>query len=169
GSTRNAATYYDPNQVQVKLGFATTAYSGNLHLYAVDWDSTARRETITVNDEAGANAVLSGIFLGDAGSPPSTGPAGSGGGWVGAVGSAGYDLAGWDGPTGDVSYIPNATVSLVQGTRYQWAANTTEARALSEPGQLTRNAAAYYDPNQVQVKLSFSAAYTGNLHLYAVH
>jgi hypothetical protein len=59
-------------------------------------------------------------------------------------------------------------VSLVQGTRYQWAANTTEARALSEPGQLTRNAAAYYDPNQVQVKLSFSAAYTGNLHLYAV-
>jgi hypothetical protein len=205
GSTRNAATYYDPNQVQMKLSFATTAYSGNLHLYAVDWDSTARRESITVNDgsgprtvllnaefhngawvsfpvnvaiggsvtitvnhEAGANAVLSGIFLGEAGSPPSTGPAGSGGGWVGAVGSAGYDLAGWDGPTGDVSYIPNATVSLVQGTRYQWAAGSTEARALSEPGQLTRNAAAYYDPNQVQVKLTFKEAYSGKLHLYAV-
>jgi hypothetical protein len=206
GSTRNAATYYDPNQVQVKLGFATTAYSGNLHLYAVDWDSTARRESITVNDgsgprtvllnaefhngawvsfpvnvaiggsvtitvnhEAGANAVLSGIFLGDAGSSPSTGPAGSGGGWVGAVGSAGYDLAGWDGPTGDVSYIPNASLSLVQGSRYQWAANTTEARALSEPGQLTRNAAAYYDPNQVQVQLHFTKAYEkGTLHLYAL-
>jgi hypothetical protein len=205
GSTRNAATYYDPNQVQVKLSFATTAYSGNLHLYAVDWDSTARRESITVNDgsgprtvllnaefhngawvsfpvnvaiggsvtitvnhEAGANAVLSGIFLGEAGSPPSTGPAGSGGGWVGAVGSEGYDLAGWDGPTGDVSYIPNASVSLVQGTRYQWAANTTEARALSEPGQLTRNAAAYYDPNQIQVKLTFKEAYSGKLHLYAL-
>jgi hypothetical protein len=212
GSTRNAATYYDPNQVQVKLSFATTAYSGSLHLYAVDWDSTARRESITVNDgsgprtvllnaefhngawvsfpvnvaiggsvtitvnhEAGANAVLSGIFLGDAGAPPSTGGQQlSEGGWISSpgtgavVGSGGYDLAGWDGPTGDVSYIPNATVSLVQGTRYQWAANTTEARALSEPGQLTRNAAAYYDPNQVQVKLSFSAAYTGNLHLYAV-
>jgi uncharacterized protein YaaQ len=205
GTIRNAATYYDPNQIQEKLSFAT-AYSGNLHLYAVDWDSTTRREsivvndgsgprtvdlssefkngawvsfpidvaaggsvTITVNHEAGANAVLSGIFLGEAGSPPSTaGQELSKGGWVGAFGAAGYDLAGWDGPTGDVSYIPNATVSLVQGSRYQWAANTTDPRALSEPGQLTRNAAAYYDPNQVQVKLSFAAAYSGNLHLYAV-
>jgi hypothetical protein len=72
------------------------AYSGNLHLYALDWDTTARREIITVNGQsavlgefnkgawvsfpinvaaggtvtiivdrtAGANAVLSGIFLG---------------------------------------------------------------------------------------------------------
>jgi hypothetical protein len=205
GTTRNAAGYYDPNQVQVKLGF-TTAYSGNLHLYAMDWDSTARRESITVNDgsgprtvllnsefsngawvsfpvnvaaggsvtisvnhEAGANAVLSGIFLGDAGAPPSTtGQQLSEGGWLGAVGSGGYDLAGWDGPTGDVSYVPNASISLVQGSRYQWASHTEDARALSEPGAFTRNAAAYYDPNQIQVQIHFTAAYTGNLHTYAV-
>jgi len=205
GSARNAATYYDPNEIKLKLGF-TTAYSGSLHLYAVDWDSTARRESITVNDgsgprtvllnaefhngawvslpvsvaaggsvtiavdhEAGANAVLSGVFLGEAGAPPSTVPTGSGGGWVGAVGSAGYDLAGWDGTTGDVSYIPDATVSLTQGSRYRWSLDTTEARALSEPGQLTRNAAAYYDPNQVQVQLHFTKAYEkGTLHLYAL-
>jgi hypothetical protein len=205
GTTRNASTYFDSNQIQLSLGFAA-AYSGNLHLYAVDWDSTARRESITVDDgsgprtvslssefhngawvsipinvaaagsvsvtvtrEAGTNAVLSGIFLGEAGAPPS--PAVSSapqGAWVGAAGSAGYDLAGWDGAIGDVSHIPNATVGLVQGTRYRWAANTTDARALSEPGQLNRNAAAYYDPNQVQVKLSFTAAYSGDLHLYAV-
>ncbi len=205
GSTRNAAADYDPNQVQEKLSFAT-AYSGNLHLYAVDWDSLGRRETITVDDGsgpravaltsdfsqgawvsfpidvaaggtvsiavqdiAGPNAVLSGVFLGDNGAPP--GRAGqqiSPGGWVGGFGSAGYDLAGWDGPTGDVSYLPNASVSLVQGSRYQWAANTTDGRALSDPGELVRNAAAYYDPNQIQVKLSFTAAYSGNLHLYAV-
>jgi hypothetical protein len=205
GATRNASTYYDPNEVKVELGF-TNAYSGNLHLYALDWDSTARRESITVNDgsgprtvllssefnkgawisvpvnvaakgavtvtvtrEAGANAVLSGIFLGDAGSPPVNGGQElSKGGWVGSYGHEGYDLAGWDGPTGDVSYVPGATVSVVQGTRYQWAANTTDGRALSEPGQLTRNAAAYYDPNQIQVQLRFTAAYSGNLHLYAV-
>jgi hypothetical protein len=204
GLARNAAAYYDPNQIQLQLGFAT-AYSGNLHLYAVDWDSTARRESITVDDgsgprtikltgefnqgawisfpvvvaaggkvsvtvnnEAGANAVLSGVFLGDAGAPPTSGPIGSGGGWVGAVGTGGYDLAGWDGPTGDVSYLQGASVSLVQGSRYQWASHTEDGRALSEPGQLTRNAAAYYDPNQIQVQLHFSAAYTGNLHTYAV-
>jgi hypothetical protein len=205
GTARDAAAYYDPNQVQVKLSF-TSAYSGNLHLYAMDWDSTARREsivvndgsgprtidlssefkngawvsfpisvaaagsvTITVNREAGSNAVLSGVFLGETGAPPSNTPQElSKGGWVGAFGAGGYDLAGWDGPTGDVSYIPNATVSLVQGSRYQWAANTTDPRALSEPEQETRNAAAYYDPNQIQVKLSFTAAYSGNLHLYAV-
>jgi hypothetical protein len=169
GTTRTAATYYDPSKVQVKLGF-TTAYSGNLHLYALDWDSTVRREsitvedgsgprsvllnsefnkgawvslpinvavngsvTITVNREAGANAVLSGIFLGEAGSPPSTtGLELSQGGWVGSFGHEGYDLAGWDGATGDVSYIPGATVSLVQGSRYVWAGRAPPTRERSQ-------------------------------------
>jgi len=206
GTARTAATYYDPNQIQVKLSFPTTAYNGTLHLYAVDWDSTARRESITVNDgtgprtvalssefnkgawvtlpvdvaaggsvtitvnhEAGSNAVLSGIFLGGAGTPPSTsGLELSQGGWVGSYGSAGYDLAGWDGPSGDVSYIPHASVTLEKGSRYQWAQGSTDGRALSEPAQQTRNAAAYYDPNQIQVKLSFEKAFTGDIHLYAV-
>lgn len=204
GLTRNASTYYDANQIKLQLSF-TNAYSGNVHLYAVDWDSGGRRETITVDDgsgpravalnadfshgawvslpvnvvaggtvsitvqnNTGANAVLSGAFLGDAGPPPATGGQASGGGWVGSTGSAGYDLAGWDGPTGDVSYLPSASLSLVQGSRYQWAANTTDPRALSEPGQLTRNAATYYDPNQVVVKLTFSTAYVGSIRLYAV-
>jgi len=205
GLTRNASTYYDSNEIELKLSFKE-AYSGNLHLYAVDWDSIARRETIsvngqtlslsssfnqgawlsfpisvpaggtvaiTVNHTASANAVLSGIFLGEGGSPPAatvaSAPQGT---WVGKVGSEGYDLAGWDGPTGDVSYIPNvvgtASVSLVQGSRYQWAQNTTDARALSEPGQLTRNASTYYDPNQIQVNMHFTWAYSGIMHLYAV-
>ena len=56
GTTRNAAAYYDPKEVKVKLGFAT-AYSGNLRLYAVDWDSPARRETITVERRLGAAHV----------------------------------------------------------------------------------------------------------------
>src|SRR5256885_996787 len=29
------------------------AYSGTLHLYALDWDTTSRRETITVDDGSG--------------------------------------------------------------------------------------------------------------------
>ena len=101
--SREAATYYDPNEVRVVLTFSS-AFSGNLHLYAVDWDTTSRRETLSVNGTqvanlsadfsqgawvttpvsvsaggtitvtvdrtAGANAVLSGIFWGDAGTPP---------------------------------------------------------------------------------------------------
>ena len=47
-STREAATYYDPNQIRLSLKF-NTAYSGNLELYALDWDSTARRELISVD------------------------------------------------------------------------------------------------------------------------
>jgi Spherulation-specific family 4 len=206
--TRNAGTYYDSSQVTVTLNF-TAAYSGNLRLYAVDWDGAGRRETITVNDGSGprmvllnadfsqgawasfpisvaaggtvtitvqnnsspatTNAVLSGVFLGDAGPPPApkveSAPQGK---WVNAVGSAGYDLAGWNGTAGDVSYLPNAALTLQQGSRYEWAANTTDPRALGDPGEHTRDAGTYYDANQIQMQLSFQEAYTGNLHLYAV-
>ncbi|MFZ1153924.1 MAG: hypothetical protein WAN93_03355, partial [Solirubrobacteraceae bacterium] len=205
GSIRNATTYYDANQIKLQLKF-TVAYSGNVHLYAVDWDKRGRRETITVDDGTGpravvlnsdfsqgawvslpvnvvaggtvaitvqnngpVNAVLSGVFLGDAGAPPAiNGEELSKGGWVGGVGAEGYDLAAWDGTTGDVSYIPKASLSLVHGARYSWATNTTDARALSDPGQHLRNATAYYDANQIKLQLKFTAAYSGNVHLYAV-
>ena len=53
---RRAATYADANQVTVHLSFPS-AYSGTVHLYAIDWDSTARRESITVNDGSGPHTV----------------------------------------------------------------------------------------------------------------
>ena len=113
--------------------------------------------------------MLSGIFLGEAGPPPAvkveSAPQGS---WVNAVGSSGYDLAGFDGANGDIAYLPNATMTLQQGSRYQWAGNTTDARALQRPDGLSRNAGTYYDPNEIKMQLSFKEAYTGNLHLYAV-
>jgi hypothetical protein len=200
GLTRSAATYYDPNQIKLTLSIPA-GYTGNLHLYAVDWDSTARRETITVdgqtaelssgfskgawasfaisvaaggtvtitvNRTAGTNAVLSGILLGDAGAPPNpTASSAPQGAWVNAVGSAGYDLTGWDGPTGDASYFPNATLGLLQGSRFQWA-GSSDPRALSDPSGLAHKAGTYYDPNQIRLQLSFKEAYKGNLHLYAV-
>jgi Glycoside-hydrolase family GH114 len=201
GLTRSASTYYDPSQIDLQLHFPS-AFSGNLHLYAVDWDSLGRREkitvegqttelssdftngawvsfpvsvaaggtvTITVDRLAGPNAVLSGIFLGDAGAPPAptvtSAPQGS---WVGSAGSAGYDLASWGASLNDISYLPNASLSVLQANRYQWASNTSDARALSDPGSVTKAAGTYYDSNQVRLTLSFPAAYTGNLHLYAV-
>jgi WD40 repeat protein len=200
GLTREAATYFDSNELEFAVKF-TAAYTGNLRLYAVDWDSTARRETITVNGQtatlsssfnqgawvtfpisvaagaavtvtvertAGANAVISGVFLGDAGAPPTIAATSAPqGGWVGTYGSAGYGLGAWNGES-DVADMPNASLSLAQGSRYVWAPKTSDVRALENPNTLTREAATYYDPNQLRLALKFTTAYTGNLRLYAL-
>ena len=49
GSSRTAATYYSASSIVVQLGFGS-AYSGNLELYAVDFDSGGRSETVTVGN-----------------------------------------------------------------------------------------------------------------------
>jgi 6-phosphogluconolactonase len=87
--------------------------------------------------------------------------------WVGAFGKDGYDLAGWSGQS-DLSDLPGVSVTLVKGARYVWTANTSDTRALPSPDGLARTAATYYDSSQIDVKLSFKSAYTGNLRLYAV-
>jgi hypothetical protein len=46
---RRATTWFDSTQIRAHLTFST-AYTGTLHLYALDWDSTARRQNVTVND-----------------------------------------------------------------------------------------------------------------------
>ncbi len=200
GLTRDASTYTNHTQIRLALKFGS-AYTGDLHLYALDWDKQGRRETISVDGQtadlssdfsngawvvfpisvaagetvsivvdrtAGINAVLSGIFLGDAGAPPavavSSSPQGS---WTGVVGSAGYDLGGWDGSS-DVSDLPGVGVGLVQGSRYVWAASTSDVRALQSPDGLTRDASTYTNHTQIRLALKFSSAYTGDLHLYAL-
>ena len=50
---RRARTWYDDNEVRLRLNFAN-AYSGTLHLYAVDWDAYgATLENVTVDDGSG--------------------------------------------------------------------------------------------------------------------
>ena len=126
--------------------------------------------TIAVDRTFGPNAVLSGIFLGEAGAPPSptvsSAPQGS---WVSTYGLAGYDLFGFSGSS-DLTLLPHSTASIVQGTRYQWATGTTDVRALQNPEKTitTRVAATLYDPNQIRVQLGFTEKYSGNLELYAV-
>ena len=122
-----------------------------------------RTFTITVDHTAGANAVLSGIFLGGGGTPPAP----TQGGCVGPYGGDGYDLAAWNAGS-DVVVMPGVSASLVQGSRYVWASDTTDVRALQSADKSSRTAAVYYDDNEVKVKLDFSSAYSGNLELYAV-
>ncbi len=201
GTARTASCYYSGgNQMQVQLTFSS-AYNGNLELYAVDWDNAGRTETISVggqnanlsNFSQGAwvtvpinqaanstltititntgpvNAVLSGIFLGGGGTPPSPPyPSAPQGSWVGTYGGSGYDLLGWSGGA-DVASMPGVSANVTGGGRYVWAANTSDQRALENAGGTARTASCYYSGgNQMQVQLTFSSAYNGNLELYAV-
>ena len=83
------------------------------------------------------------------GSPPPPPPPGGvssapQGNWVGTYGASGYALGGWTG-SGDRVSLPSATVSLAAGSRYVWAGNTTDVRALQDPTATTRSAATWYD------------------------
>ena len=290
GTTRQAACAYDANQVRIHLTF-NSAYSGAIHVYALDFDALGRREVITVDDgtgpqtanlssdfsqgawftvqitvaaggtvnvtvtrTAGVNAVISGVLLGGAVPPAaptaltatgldassiglawtssagaasykvqrsadgstgwvqvgtSTAPsftdtglaaatsyfyrviAGNGagdsppsnvasartaisigysqspqGGWLGVYGADGYALLGWNG--GDLVSIPNAALSVDQGQRFVWSNNTTDVRGLQSPDGSTREATTAYDANQVKIRVVFSSAYSGSVHVYVV-
>jgi hypothetical protein len=47
-SGRKYGVFFDSSQVRVTISF-TQAYEGNLHLYASDWDSEVRRQTVVVS------------------------------------------------------------------------------------------------------------------------
>jgi hypothetical protein len=56
----------------------------------------------------------------------------------------------------------------VHGARNRWASTTADIRALQNPNKSARVAATYFETKQMQVKLSFTAAFTGSIELYAV-
>ncbi len=60
--TREATCWYDNSSFTLTLSFSS-AFSGNLELYAVDWDSKNRNETITVNDGSGPRSFTIGPFV----------------------------------------------------------------------------------------------------------
>ncbi len=59
GSFRRAMCIYDVTQLRLHLNFAN-AYTGTLHLYALDGTTPDRREVITVNDGSGPRSVTLG-------------------------------------------------------------------------------------------------------------
>ena len=89
------------------------------------------------------------------------------GSWVGTYGANGYELAAWSGGS-DVVAMPGVSLSVSTASRYLWASNTTNVRALQSADRSTRNAATYYSSSGFKVALRFSSAYSGNLALYAV-
>src|SRR3989442_10835319 len=63
--------------------------------------------------------------------------------------------------------MPKCSLVVDQGSRYVWN-NVTGVQALQSPDTSTRQAATIYDANQVRIHLTFSTAYTGTIHLYAL-
>jgi hypothetical protein len=57
-SARKAATYTDSDEVKVSLSF-DKAYRGSINLYAVDWEPSLRRQSVSVN---GSTVLLSADF-----------------------------------------------------------------------------------------------------------
>ena len=86
---------------------------------------------------------------------------------MGTYGKTEYDLLAFNGSSDETS-LSNASVSIEQGSRFTWTPSTTETQALQNPSKTTRVAATLYDPNQIKLHLSFTAAYSGNLELYAL-
>jgi hypothetical protein len=208
-AARRAAALYHATQLRLRLDF-DVAYVGDLYLYLVDWDTTARRVTVTVTDgassrsysinsrfdnglwlhapiqvaaggalritvdrAAGTNAVLSGLFLDGAGTPPAPPPAplyelGTQGNWVGGHGHDGFAIGGWNG-TSDLVALPNATLSLEQGTRTRWTKKSTpDVRALENQSETERRASTWYHATQLRLRLTFAQPYSGQLHLYVL-
>jgi subtilisin family serine protease len=94
------------------------------------------------------------------------------GSWVGTYGADGYILATWDRTAGtDLSILPaGVSYTLEQGTRTgtSWPQPTTDVRGLQSPSGSERRAGAWYHATEVRARLTFTAAYTGALHVYAV-
>ena len=215
-SERRAGAWYHATEVRLRLTF-TSAYSGNLHLYAVDWGTTTRREDITVDDGSGPRTAKlttsfnSGAWIhypveragrrldrhqgrqhGSARRPAScravprragrTAPSpppppftidrpGVQGNWVGQYGVDGYVIGAWNQPAADLAVLPaGVSYTIEQGTRTgsAWPQPTTDVRALESPTESERRAGAWYHATEVRLRLTFTSAYSGNLHLYAV-
>jgi hypothetical protein len=52
-----ASTWYHTTQLILTITF-DEAYAGDLHLYAFDWSTHKRRQTVTVEDGNGSQAVV---------------------------------------------------------------------------------------------------------------
>jgi hypothetical protein len=64
--------------------------------------------------------------------------------------------------------LPGVSVSVSSASRYLWASDTADVRALESADRSTRTAATYYNSSGFKVALTFGSAYSGNLELYAV-
>ncbi len=77
-------------------------------------------------------------------------------------------MANWTGTSDLVSLPAGVTFNAEQAARYSWANPTSDIRALESPSGTERRAQTWTDGTEVRLRLTFSASYSGTLHLYAL-
>ncbi len=153
-------------QTGTKLASQTaSAFSGGEYLvFNVSGDVT-----LQITDVTGANAVLSGLFLGSQSGTTQTPPTGTAsfvtadtttqGNWQGVYGTDGSNLA--NGPASLPSY---AQVGLAGQSNYTWATSTTDVRDLQDGS--SRLAATWYSSSSFNVNVNLTDGQTHQLALY---
>jgi hypothetical protein len=137
-----------------------SSFQNGLYLdYAV-----SGRIIITITRTAGANAVLSGLFL----DPPPTATflrqdATTQGAWIGTYGTQGYDVIGSSASLpGYASVTPSGESSGI------WASSTNDPRALQVPGGTGGFAGYWGSTSSFTVDVNLTDGHQHNLELYFV-
>ena len=121
---------------------------------------------INITRTGGLNAVVSGVFFGNAstavasfvGSDTSTE-----GNWQGVYGADGYSVA------NDSQVIPSyASFALQNQLNYTWAASTTDPRALQTGSGSGRIASTWYNPSSFDFDVNFTDKQTHQFAFYAL-
>jgi hypothetical protein len=97
--------------------------------------------------------------------PTSQAPQGT---WFPSFGAGGYALGGWNGSSDLVALPAGARLVVEQGGRTRWSSSTSNVRALQGPGGTGRRAAAWSHAGELRLRIDFAAAWSGDLHLYAL-
>jgi hypothetical protein len=97
--------------------------------------------------------------------PTSLAPQGT---WAFSYGAGGYALGAWNGTSDLVALPAGATLVVEQAGRTRWSSSTTSVRALQGPGGTGRRAAAWSHAGELRLRIDFAAAWSGDLHLYAL-
>jgi subtilisin len=90
------------------------------------------------------------------------------GDWVGTYGVDGYVLGAWTG-SADLAVLPaGTTLTVLQAGRATWANPSSDVRALKSPDGASRRAMTWWDNTSLRLRLNFTNAYSGTLHVYAL-
>ena len=167
GQTHDLELYFDDwdnkgRSEQVQISNAATgtvldtetisSFTNGVYL---DWKVSGNL-VITITRQAGANAVLNGLFLDPTSSPTPTATASflekdttTQGSWIGTYGAQGYDIV-----SGPSSLPANDTVTPSGQSTYTWTTTSTDPRALQVPGSSNRVAAVWYSATSFTVDVN---------------
>jgi hypothetical protein len=164
-SRAETVTISDASSGTVLSTQSVSSFHGGVYLdYAVSGNIV-----ITFTRTAGANAVLSGLFL-DPASSPGTATATflkedttTKGTWIGTYGAQGYDVI------GDPASLPSyAGIAPSGQSSWTWASSTTDTRGLQNPSGSGRIAATWYSSSSFKVDVSLGDGQVHDLELYLV-